>query len=701
MGGLRIRIGTPIKALQLPPTAAVGLPHVVFSRPLTRLGVPTPAVPEDKPLRFQPTTIAPGSIRAWAARTPSRGIPAITPAPQALALQSALSVFEADIGSHTTKFAEIYKTRPVKFWTILALMTMGLPEAWVANKILKYEADTHTEKIMTDFMDAKTDKGIRQVVDYVLEHGVSTYLAQTNALPDDIVAKAAQMDRAIRGARYMLDTIASDGENAIAAGQTLGLEVEYLYRTALGLTGLKDPVYEALKAAFEAQGHTVELQTGATSFVFPDKPSYFPAIRGRYTYNGQTLRHEILMGTGAIIVSAIPEWAEERATTIHAKGSRDVFEARSDMRKEVARHFGIPVRDVQALEGNPETYSETYIVMVKAKDNDILKMHVAIDKPQGKATLTLINGVFADTTNALTIPAKSLSDVIDHVKKTFAGQAMANKVDTYSALKLTTPDGHTHVLTLTDECDPFSEFVSSILRHKDFHLMDTVLNTLKSLGAKGTSPTRQIGVHIHMGLPMKDADKRYTIAPVLGVLREYAQHAHDLLAILPSNPNRQAFIQPIGPKLAQRLMDPNYVKDPTELATILRVMADIAGILSKKYSALNLDNHVALMIQEMIEDGTIKSGQVITTSWKNEDYQFRVIAGESRESYNIIREFENRAPVHLMRVASPQVRKPTAELRIFDTVIDAPTIRFWLNFMEAWGWRHGTHILASTGGSHG
>lgn len=627
------------------------------------------------------------------------GIPTIAPetAPRAMTLRSALDTFEQTIGSHSTKFPEIYHNRPHKFWAILTLMTLGLPKAWVANKILKYEADDHTDRIMADFEKALTDKGIHQTVNYILEHGVSTFLGNTGGLTEDNYGRAIQMDLAIRGARYMLGTIEQFGEQAIAAGQTLGLEVEYLYRNAQGITGLKDPVYEALKKAFEAAGNTVELQTSADSFVFPDKPSYFPIIRGRYSYNGQVVRSEILTGTGAIIVSAIPEWAEERATTAHAKGRKDVFEARANIRVEVARHLGIHVQDVKALESSRDHYSEGYLMMVKAKDNDILRMRVDVNKPTGHATITFMNGIFADKSNSFTIPAKSPQEVFDHIKTTFSGQAIANKIDTYSALKLTTPDGRTHVLTLTDEADPFSEFVSSILRHKDFHLMDIVLNTLKSLGAKGTSSTRLVGVHIHMGLPMKDATGRYTIAPVLGVLREYVEHARDLLAILPSNPNRQGFIQPIGTALARRLTNPRYMSDPTDIASILRAMADIAGILSKKYSALNLDNHVALMIQEMIEDGTIKDGQIFETKWNNEAYKFRVVAGESRESYNILREFTNgRPPVHLMRIASPQVRKPTAELRIFDTVIDAPTIGFWLNFIEAWGWRYGTHVLTGS-----
>jgi hypothetical protein len=223
--------------------------------------------------------------------------------------------------------------------------------------------------------------------------------------------------------------------------------------------------------------------------------------------------------------------------------------------------------------------------------------------------------------------------------------------------------------------------------------MTTVLETLQALECKGTRADRLVGVHIHTGIPLKDHQGQFTIAPMLGILREYLTQVQKIQGIIPTTPNRLGFIQPIPGSLEELVQRPDYFTNPTELNTILVFFAKVAGILSKKYSALNLDNSIALMIQQMIEEGRIRDGQKIEFDHVGEHFVFRVNAGQSRESYDISWERPGEEPVHLMRIASPDVRKPTIELRIFDTIIDAATIQFWLKFMQAWGWKHGTNQI--------
>ncbi len=511
----------------------------------------------------------------------------------------------------------------------------------------------------------------------------------------------AGVDAFIQGAKYMMSVSREHLAAATAAGQTVGLELEYLYRHVTGEEALKDPVYEVLAGVYRETGNTVELLRGQPSFVYPDHPNLFRAERGSYTLNGRTISYELLKGSGAVFLTTDPSWELGAAKTVHVREAIDISDAIPNLHEAVAGVFGdgVVAADVRGLESQGrDAFQREYIVYAKAKDNDMLKFQIRIDG--GVARFHMMNAEFKDGGRDFEIPAAHFPDALNYLKQVLPGKSYAQKIDTYSGLKITTPEGREHEFKITDEGHPLSEFVSSILKTRDFHLIDTLVDTLQAIGCEGTTDKNTVGIHTHMGVPTRDATGQHTIAPVLGLLREFLGKQSQIQGAIPTHDNRLGYIQAISPEYARLVQDPAYFKTANDPGTILVFAARTAELLSKKYTALNVDNVLALILEDMITHQVevngvaLTHGAEVTVTHQGQAYQFKVHAAQGgenyKDNYDIVWERPNAEPVSLMRISSASVRKPTVELRIFNTVIDAKTVRLWLEFATAWGWRFGT-----------
>lgn len=693
---------------------------------------------------------------------------------------------------------DIYQRRPYKFWGILNLLDMGIPPALVAYRVLRLQVDEHSRAIMKEFRALLSDPQIKNAIRDIRERGMRSYLAENgiSTSSDKFKNGADFMDRLALAYTQMQTYIDRYSAAAIEAGHMVGMEYEgkthfgtyeemiwpenesFMSPNVAG-PSVRDRMVITLQGDLSKKGYEVDLLAGKPYFEYPEQPVIFPIIFEHYKIGDVEARMEILTGTGAIIITVIPN-DPSMTKTKFVEGATTVFEANvhrkaAEMIAE-ALHLDVNNRNsedvIASLRGQDGTFKRRYLIQAKAIDSDTLKIWVVINS-DGTATLSPINGIFRNNAGhfipgPIVISASNYEEVYAWLlKNTAKNPKFAKKADNYGGIAIA---GFGEV-TLTDEAPPYKEIVSPKLTRRNFTIWLDVLESLQEMGITGTTPYNLVGTHIHANLPLTlnvTAGSNFTIQPVLGILRGFVKDEDMMYDGIPSHDNRLAFIQPLPLWLKKRLMDPFYVTDPTSRYQILRVAADLARDI-KKYNAMNLSNHISTLLAKMIENGVFRdvAHEIISVQWGGEDYKFRVgsddiirqvdsavyilkvtnasfvitdrrIAevwnapnaverlnngilefcekeelaqlrlGEKKregmvlesEEYELIATRTNadtivveiKKNIHLIRVAK-NLRKTTAELRIFDAIFDRETGEFFLDFYYAWSWWHGSGIF--------
>lgn len=703
--------------------------------------------------------------------------------------------------------AHLWQERPYKFWGILNLLDLGVPPALVAYGVLKTQVDPQTRELMGEFQSLLQDTKVKEALGQLRDKGMKEFL-KTNGIgvwSDKFRLGTELMDRYYRAHVKMLDYVSKYLALARADDHIVGMEYEG--KTHLGLfeevvwpddepfrsrgpdelsarDQLTQKLSDALQKKTDSKGnpYETELVPGKPYFSYADKPTIFPTIFERYKDGTTVVKSELLTGTGAVIVSVLPEGDPMRAKTEHVKGAKSVFEdeVESKAAEMVTSAMKLNVDDespeeaIDLLRKRPGAYSLRHLIQAKALDNDILKIWITFN-PDGTAELAPINGAILDHRSGnyvttLTIPAEKYDEVAQWIGDTASGnKVFAKKTDKYEGVNI---KGF-GLVTMTDEAHPYKEIVSPKLTFDKFDTWLDVVEILGTLGITGTTPFNLVGTHEHGNLPVTfDSGPKptYTILPVLGILRGFVDDVEMIYDGIPNHPNRLGFIQKLPLWFRERLKNSSYVTDPTDKRQILRLAADLARDV-KKYNAMNLSNHLSALLALLIDKGIFTNGEEIETTHDGEKYNFYVVANANvPEAHDIIRtldcasytvSIEARAiaitgfvipetwntnkytdffrnvlhrtaesgrldrlqpdhsirveeklhgdeylfqfkraddgtvtitvqqQVHLIRVAK-DVRKTTAELRIFDAIFDRETAKYFLNFYYAWSWWYGT-----------
>ncbi|PIR20897.1 MAG: hypothetical protein COV45_03265 [Deltaproteobacteria bacterium CG11_big_fil_rev_8_21_14_0_20_47_16] len=621
--------------------------------------------------------------------------------------------------------------RPQRVWTAATLVNQyGVPPLMAVAKVFEHPP------LPTMVLLAEQLGGLFQQtqVTQVLQASNPTNIASIMTAAGFTTFSQAltpQMNGILRGTQFFMQIIHDHLDEAIRAGQKIGVEIEF---SPHGTAQTRDDAYLALKAQLESKGYTVTLHEGDRDFVYGAKPGIFPTTRGYFDWNKQIVA-ELLVATSSIMHTITR--SEDDSVRLRAK-SEDVEGAFAEMYERVAEALGLDsVDSVKTLmaRGAPE-YTQKNVYLLKDDSGDIAKVEVEL-LGNNKARLTGLNCTiydpaekeriakpFIDIDTTGTTPAERFKAVDVYLRKKVARTAFAKKVDRYSGLSIKGIDGQFKIVV---EADPDLELITPKLDAGQIDIVEHLIAGLHTAGFEGTRAKNVVGVHVHGGIPLVfrtgDGQLKPTVAPLLNLMRAYGRDAHLITAAIPTHPNREGFIHSIRPELTDLANEINYVTDPTDPKQILRVCADLVRLTRTKYTALNLDNHVSKLLGLMIlGDETEGIQPILTDKQYNVTHTYRDTSGVEhrleyafaidikREGGKVIdasvrlltllpddrpRDEDGNLPdyVEMIRIKL-SAWKQTAEMRHYDTYLLDPRITpLFAKFSAAYIHRYGKSYL--------
>lgn len=443
--------------------------------------------------------------------------------------------------------------------------------------------------------------------------------------------KVSRMQDAIEFANVTLSHLG----RAIAGNQQVGFELEFDPNLMS-----RDATHLMMAKALRGAGYPVEIQYGAQTFVFQRPLKVAPLIVGQAMIKGQPVRSEIFRSNGTTLVS-VARNADTAKTHVLA----------TSQTASLAEADGI----LQTMLDTPPR--ETYIVIAKDDTGDTLKLRVDITGRTG-ARLTGLNGKFRDSTGQL---HDSIDiDVGRHLPKSNGGRPQLEAILAHltHALPNDMPIQKTNPITglqvsglgngafqVVDEIPPFLEAISAKMNVGEVDRTKPMIAAFRDSGFDGTRAAKMVGMHVHAEVGYQVND-RISIAPALNVLRAFAASQHMIYDLFPSHHNRGGFIQRMPDAYQKLLAAPDYVTDPADPVQIARVIADYNTHTPVKYSDLNMDNLFAVMVHRMGLDPALA----------------------------------RTAPL-----------KPTAELRLFDSIMDPDSVAFIAQFWGAFVYKYGNN----------
>lgn len=492
-------------------------------------------------------------------------------------------------------------------------------------------------------------------------------------------------------------------KRAVAGGQNVGFEFEFDPKTMS-----RDQAHMMIARAFQDAGHPVDVQNGNLDFTFKNQIKVAPIILGRGTIKGQSVRTEVFQSNGTTLVTVARNTDTAKTHVLTTNQTQSLA--------------GADVLLKSMLDAAPK---ENYIIIAKDDTGDTLKLQVEIT---GKTTarLTGINGKFYDTSDQLNTSIEihfedylptgkstrpQLEAVLAYVKAALPQKLSVQKTNHIAGLHVSDlGSGFFHVV---DELPPHLEVISAKMNVGEVDSTKPMIAAFRTGGFDGTRAAKLVGMHVHAEVPRQVAGQ-FSIAPAFNLLRAFSLSDHLIYELFPSHNNRRGFIQRMPSTMRQRLSDPNYLTDATDPHQILRLLADYVQMTPAKYTDLNLDNFVSAMVNEMGRAGIIRDGQNVETSFttaagETVPYRLRVGRGDGSDApFKLYRRF-NPGEVRqvlpddstLLATAHEEVEitrnpsgpdKPTAELRLFDSIMDPDSVAFIAQFWGSFVYKYANSI---------
>lgn len=475
-------------------------------------------------------------------------------------------------------------------------------------------------------------------------------------------------------------------ERAVAGKQPVGFELEFDPKTMS-----RDQTHLMMARALEDAGYAVEIKYGARDFTFKTQIKVAPIILGEATIQGQPVRTETFQSNGTTLVSVIHDADIAKTHVLSGNQTSSLAEADALLRT--------------ILDARPK---ENYLIIAKDDSGDTLKMAVEITG-RTTARLTGINGRFygseghvqdsvdidfgnhVSATNGSNRP--QLAAILAYVKQALPNTLAIQRTNRITQLQV---DGLGNgIFQIVDEVPPYLEAISAKMGVGEAGNTKPMVAAFRTAGFDGTRAAKMVGMHVHAEVARKVADQ-FSIAPALNLLRAFIASDRLIYDLFPSHPNRSGFIQRLPQALRERLMDPNYVTDATDPKQILRVLADYVQTTPAKYADLNLDNYVSVIVNEMGNAGILQNGQIITDTYttptgETTSYHLRVVRASGADApFKLYRDFET-GEVEITRNPSGPT-KPTAELRLFDSIMDPDSVAFIAQFWGSFVYKYANSI---------
>lgn len=431
----------------------------------------------------------------------------------------------------------------------------------------------------------------------------------------------------IENATDFANLIMANLGRAIAGKQPVGFELEFDPKAMS-----RDQTHIMMAKALEDAGYKVDIQYGAQDFAFKTQLKVAPIIIGEGSIKGQPVRTEIFQHNGTTLVSVVRNTDSAKTHVITKNQTTSLAEADAHLRS--------------VLDAEPR---EKYLIIAKDDSGDTLKLDIAITG-QTTARLTGINGRFYDAEQKLQDSIEidfgaqlrattdtnrpQLAALLAYIKHSLPETLAIQKTNRITHLQV---DGLGNgIFQVVDEVPPFLEAITAKMSVGEAGHTKPMIAAFSNGGFDGTRAAKMVGMHVHAEVAYQ-VNSQVSIAPALTLLRAFAAGHQYIYDLFPSHHNRSGFIQRM-PKAYQKLLeDPNYVTDPTDPAQIARVIADYNAHTPVKYSDLNMDNLFSVIVNRLGLDPALA----------------------------------RTAPV-----------KPTAELRLFDSIMDPDSVTFIAQF---WG----------------
>ncbi len=505
----------------------------------------------------------------------------------------------------------------------------------------------------------------------------------------------------LQAAHFFQSVMATVG-TAVAHDTTLGFEYEY---HPFGAS--RDAAYHQVAQVFKDAGFGVELIEGHPQFTYiTNTDKILPVVWGNGSWQGTSFTTEILTGTGAKVVSVTTSPDHSRSV-MAPPNMPSLYETTPLLAKLIAEALGmhnVSVADVIDTVRSQGHYDERYLFHVKADDFDILYLGVEV-LGNARARLSATNGKVYDAEgvaqDGIEIDySQQLRDlkpeeresrpdlraIDDWLKQHIPGKAFAAKDDVITGIRV--GGVGQGVFEIVAEASPFKEAVTPILRIPEVGSALHVVNAFKEAGYGGTRAGYLIGMHVHVGVSEK-VNGRFSVAPALRLMQAFNQYYEAFYRIIPSHENRRGFMQ-LPPEPFQTLLrEKNYMTDPSSPAQILRFIADYSMHHPPKYAAMNLDNWGAHIVNAMGHAGAVHDGQTFNFDHVRESGErmnYRIKIKKEGDIYKAMRSFDD-GDVAITRVSSNL--KPTAELRMPDTINDPEAVEyiatFWAAFVDHYG----------------
>jgi hypothetical protein len=441
----------------------------------------------------------------------------------------------------------------------------------------------------------------------------------------------------IEDATDFASIVMSHLNRAIADQQAVGFEFEFDPKTTT-----RDQTHIMMAQALKGAGYTVDIQNGAQDFTFMTPLKVAPIIVGRGFVKGQPVLTEIFQNNGTVLVSVVrdADTAETRVLTANQATSL----------ADADKHLNA------ILDAPPK---EKYLIIAKDDSGDTLKMAVEITG-RTQARLTGINGKFygadgqvQDSVDinfgtqlraAYGTSRPELAAVLAYVKQVLPQELTIQKTNRITQLKV---DGLGNgIFQVVDEVPPFLEAITAKMNVGEVGNTKPMIAAFSNSGFDGTRAAKMVGMHVHAEVSHQ-LDGHTSIAPALSVLRAFAASNQYIYDLFPSHKNRGGFIQRMSDTYQKLLADPNYVTDPTDPTQITRVIADYNRHMPVKYSDLNMDNIFAVIVNKLGLDPAL---------------------------------------------ARTAPNKPTAELRLFDSIMDPNSVTFIAQFWGAFVHKYANNL---------
>lgn len=584
-----------------------------------------------------------------------------------------------------------------RFWALASLtQKLGVPIHMAIPKVLDHPPQHTKHALATQLPQLFALHPVQQAL--AVSHPTSVASIMTAAgISVFNPTLTPVMDRILRGSHFFMETIRTGLDTAIQQGQTVGVEIEFT--PLAGMT--RDDAYLAIKARLEEAGHTVHLHPAKPNFEYGPKPGIFPTTQGHFVWNGHDLRTELLVATSSIMHTITRGPDDSKRIRAHAETTEGATE---ELLVRLAEALGVgSVDSVKAImaKGSPH-YTETRMYLLKDDDGDIAKIEVSL-RPNGKALISgnnchVYDGKTAKPSFEIDTQGSTDAERFAYVDAWLSKQvpnnsAFAKKVDRFGSMTVEGIEGKFEVVV---EAHPDLELITPILTPDQGKIIKLLIEGLHKAGFEGTRAANVVGVHVHAGLPLllmnPQGTEVPTIAPAVNLIRAFGLDAADITSAVPTDPNRIGFIHDLRPELVDLFHEPNYVTDPTDPMQILRVCADLVRLTRTKYTALNLDNYISMLLGAMII-GNEKEGikpmleigqeadQTYRTTYDSPthgrlEYVFQIVQEGGTVNIRLLTQLPDVRPtgkdgntlpyVDMIRI-KPSAWKKTAEARLFNT----------------------------------